>query len=344
MGYFEICNIFVRNFKKMDKIIGMGNALVDVIVTLQDNKILDKLNFHLGSMQLIDEDKLLKIQSYFKQMQTYKVTGGSAGNTIRALAKLNIPTGYIGQIGNDEYGEFFQDSLQKNGTETKLTIFNDKQSGIASTFVSPNSERTFGTYLGAAALLSPDCVQSEMFNGYQYLYIEGYLVQNHSLITHAMQLAKNKGLKICMDMSSYNIVAQDLDFFKYLMTDYVDIVFANEQEAKAYSKGSIEDVLEVLGSTCEIAVVKVGSEGSYINRNGKITQVKAFSVNDVIDTNGAGDYYAAGFLYGLINNCSMAQCGRIGSLLSKEVIRVIGTHLADEQWTEIKLNIKQILS
>lgn len=344
MGYFEICNIFVGNFEKMDKIIGMGNALVDVIATLPNNDLLEKLELPIGSMQLIDEVKLKEIQFYFKQMQTHQDTGGSAGNTIRSLAKIGVQTGFIGKIGDDEYGRFYRDSLQRNGIEAKLDVSPNEPSGIASTFISSNGERTFGTYLGAAALLTQDSIKPELFAGYQYLYIEGYLTQSHPMILHAMKLAKEQNMKICMDMSSYNIVAGDLDFFKQLIAEYVDIIFANEQEAYAYTgKGAVE-ALDELGEKCEIAVVKVGPEGSYIRCGAETVKVPPLSSSKAIDTNGAGDYYAAGFLYGLLQKCSIKQCGEIGSLLSGNVIQVIGTTVPQKQWDQIKLNIHGILS
>ena len=216
----------------MDKIIGMGNALVDVLVTLQGDALLDEMNLPKGSMQLIDEAKFLKIRNKFADVKTHKATGGSAGNTVLALANLGAQPGFIGKIGKDDFGQYFKKNGLKRGIDMNLLV-GDLPTGVASTFISPDGERTFGTYLGAAATMKAENLTLDMFKGYAYLYIEGYLVQDHDLILRAMQLAKEAGAQICLDMASYNIVAEELDFFTTLINKYVDIVFANEEEARA---------------------------------------------------------------------------------------------------------------
>ena len=201
----------------MDKIIGLGNALVDVLATLKDDTLLDEMGLPKGSMQLIDDAKLQQINIKFSQMKTHLATGGSAGNAILGLACLGDGTGFIGKVGNDNYLEFFRENLQKNKIEDKLLNSDRLPSGVASTFISPDGERTFGTYLGAAASLRAEELTLDMFKGYAYLFIEGYLVQDHEMILHAIELAKEAGLQICLDMASYNIVANDLEFFSLLI-------------------------------------------------------------------------------------------------------------------------------
>ena len=247
----------------MDKIIGMGNALVDVLVTLQDDSLLDEMSLPKGSMQLINEDKFLKISGKFSGMKTHKATGGSAGNTVLALANLGAHPGFIGKIGNDDFGQYFKKNGLKQGIDMKL-LAGDLPTGVASTFISPDGERTFGTYLGAAATMKAENLTLDMFKGYAYLYIEGYLVQDHELILRAMQLGKEAGLQICLDMASYNIVEGDLEFFDILITKYVDIVFANEEEAKAYTGKDAWGAINEIASKCSVVIVKLGAQGSCI--------------------------------------------------------------------------------
>ena len=140
-----------------------------------------------------------------------------------------------------------------------------------------DGERTFGTYLGAAASLRAEELTLDMFKGYAYLFIEGYLVQDHEMILHAIELAKEAGLQICLDMASYNIVANDLEFFTLLINKYVDIVFANEEEAKAFTGKEPEEALRVIAKKCSIAIVKVGASGSYI-RKGRHTSADKVAV------------------------------------------------------------------
>lgn len=327
----------------MDKIIGLGNALVDVLAMLEDDKILDEMGLPKGSMQLIDGAKLQQINERFSRMKTHLATGGSAGNTILGLACLGAGTGFIGKVGNDAYGNFFRENLQKRGIEDNL-LLSELPSGVASTFISADGERTFGTYLGAAATLKAEELTLDMFKGYAYIYIEGYLVQDHDMILRAITLAKEAGLQICLDMASYNIVASDLEFFSLLINKYVDIVFANEEEAKAFTGKEPEEALALIGKQCSIAIVKVGANGSYIRKGTEEMKVSAISVEKVRDTTGAGDYFAAGFLYGLTCGYSLEKCAKIGSILSGNVIQVIGTTLPAARWDEIKLNINDILA
>ena len=328
----------------MDKIVGLGNALVDVLATLKDDTLLDEMGLPKGSMQLIDDAKLQQINAKFSQMKTHLATGGSAGNAILGLACLGAATGFVGKVGNDQYGEFFRENLQKNNIEDKLLTSETLPSGVASTFISPDGERTFGTYLGAASSLRAEELTLEMFKGYSYLFIEGYLVQDHDMILHAIELAKTAGLQICLDMASYNIVANDLEFFTQLINKYVDIVFANEEEAKAFTGKEPEEALGLIGKKCSIAIVKVGANGSYLRKGTEEVKVSAIPVEKVVDTTGAGDYFASGFLYGLTCGYSLEKCAKIGSILSGNVIQVIGTTIPQERWDEIKLNINRILA
>ncbi|NDV57607.1 adenosine kinase [Bacteroides sp. 519] len=328
----------------MDKILGMGNALVDVLAKIKDDSLLNKMQLPKGSMQLIDEVKLTQIQEHFSEMKTHKATGGSAGNTILGLSVMGAATGFIGKVGNDEYGNFYRKNLSKNNIEDKLLTNPALPSGIASTFISPDGERTFGTYLGAAATLKAEDLSLEMFKGYTYFYIEGYLVQDHDLILRAIELAKEAGLQICLDMASYNIVAEEFDFFKLLINKYVDILFANEEEAKAFTGKEPEEAVEILAGMSSIAIVKTGAKGSLIRKGTESIQISAIPVKKVVDTTGAGDYFAAGFLYGLTSGYSLEKCAKIGSILSGNIIQVVGAQMTKPRWNEIKLNVNAMLA
>lgn len=329
----------------MDKIIGLGNALVDVLATLKDDTLLTELALERGCMQLIDENKLKQINNCLAKMETHMATGGSAANAILALACLGAPVGFVGKVGKDAYGDFFRENLRKHRIADGLKLSDTLPSGVASTFISPDGERTFGTYLGAAAALKASDLTRDMFDGYSYLFVEGYLVQDHDLMLHALELAKETGVLIAFDMASSNIVAADRDFFSLLLNKYVDIVFANEEEAKAYTgKSDAVEALDMMAKECSVAVVKVGAKGAHVQKGSQRFSVPACSVPKVVDTTGAGDYFAAGFLYGMASGRRMEQCARIGALLSGSVIQVIGTTLPSACWDEITLNIGKILA
>lgn len=323
----------------MIKVLGMGNALVDVLAIIENDNILEQLDLPKGSMQLIDESKLKVITNEINKLETTIVSGGSASNTITGLAQLGIETGFLGRIGNDSYGQHYKNDLFKHKIKSHLTEVNEA-SGVASTFISQDGERTFGTYLGAAALLNADELKPEDFQGYSYFYIEGYLVQSHPLIEKAIILAKEAGAKIILDMASYNVVEENRDFLLRIIPEYTDIVFANEEEAKALLNVAPEEAVSLLSKQVEIAIVKVGAKGSWIQREDEKVFIPALKVN-CADTTGAGDLYAAGFIYGLIKNCSLSESGQIGTLLAANVIQNIGAQIGENQWRELRKEIEQ---
>lgn len=318
----------------------MGNALVDVLVKITDESLLQKFELPKGSMQLVDKNKSQSLINAMKGMDFEIASGGSAANTINGLANLGVACGYIGKIHHDEFGEIFTRDMTSKGI--CAILFNGSQdTGIATTLISEDSQRTFATYLGAAVELSPDDLKEDQFEGYDYFHIEGYLVQNHELIETAVKMARKSGMKVCIDMASYNVVEDNLDFLKSLVKDYVDIVFANEEEAKAFTGMEPAEALEQISKDCEIAVVKVGAKGSLVKRGNQKVLVEAIKANPV-DTTGAGDLYAAGFLYGLANNLPLDKCAALGGLLGGNVIEVIGPKMNDERWASIKSHIEEM--
>ena len=320
----------------MDKIIGLGNALVDVLATLDNDDLLRELDLPKGGMTLIDGDRLERVNSRLEHMPTHRATGGSASNTIAALAALGTPTAFIGQVGRDSYGDFFRHCLQGRGTDDHLIVSQTLPSGVATTFISPDGERTFATHLGAAAALRADDLKAELFEGCHTLYVEGYLVQDHDLILQAIRLAKAAGLQVCLDLASYTVVREERNFFHQLLTQYANIVLANEEEARAFTEREPEGALVELAGLCGMAVVKVGSRGALLRRGSEEACVPAQTVSHVVDTTGAGDFFAAGLLYGLACGFPLERCGRIGAKTAAEVIQVIGTTLPSSKWEEIK--------
>lgn len=317
----------------MKKILGIGNALVDILLNIDDDDILRQNGLDKGGMVMIDADRKKEIHNRIKGMEQSCATGGSTSNTIHGLARLGAPAGYIGKIGRDEMGDFFRREMARFHVTPHL-IESDVDTGIATTFISQDAERTFATYLGAAAMMTPEELDPQVFDQYDCIHVEGYLIFNHDLILKVCQIAKEKGLKISMDMASYNIIEANYDFVKMLLTNYVDIIFANEEEAKAFTGKEGRDALEVLSQYCPVAIVKVGKEGSFIKMNGEITQVGVIPVK-AVDSTGAGDIYAAGFLYGLMNDYTPAKAGELAAYLAGRVIEYMGAKLPDEVWTEV---------
>jgi len=218
----------------------------------------------------------------------------------------------------------------------------DTITGTAVALISPNSERTFATHLGAAVELEAGDLNPEDFNGYNILYMEGYLIINKTLVETACRIAKEKNIKIALDLSSYNVVEANREDFREIVEKYVDIVFANEEEARAFTGMDPEDALNQISQFCEVAVIKVGSEGSLVKRGDEIIKIDPLKVN-LKDTTGAGDLYASGFLYGYSNRLDLGKCGQIGAIMAGKVIEIIGARMEESRFKEIKEDIMQII-
>jgi sugar/nucleoside kinase (ribokinase family) len=325
----------------MKKIIGIGNALVDIIIKLENDMILDRFSLPKGSMQLVDANTALSIEKECVNMNRSMASGGSAANTIHGLSRLGISSGFIGTVGRDDAGEFFYKDMVQAGIIPFLS-FSQTQSGRAISLVSPDSERTFATFLGAAVELSADNLLDSCFDGFGMLHLEGYLAPLHVLVETAMKKARNKGLQISLDLASYNVVESNLDFLKEMIASYADIVFANESEAQAFTgyKNPM-DALHEIARLCSVAVVKIGEKGSLIQRGNEVHTIGITPAN-CLDTTGAGDLYAAGFLFGLNQDLSLEKCGHIGAILAANVIEELGAKISDSRWERIKKEIEKI--
>lgn len=334
-----LCTKKLDNFMK--KILGMGNALTDILLQIDKDDVLFSLNLLKGGMQLINTERSHEINKAVTNFSKVMATGGSASNTINGITRLGMSGGFVGKVGKDDIGLFFTNDSINNGVKPHL-LLSETPSGHCTVLVSPDSERTLCTYLGAACELEASDLTPEMFQGYDFFHIEGYLVQNHDLIRTAVRLAKEQGLKVSVDLASYNVVEDNIGFLLDIIQDYVDIVFANEDEARAFSGKEPEEALNYISNFCDIAIVKVGKDGSYI-KSGDITHRIEPRISNCIDTTGAGDLYAAGFLFGLSNNYSLEVCGKIGSLISGNVVEVLGAKMSNEVWEVIQEEIKKIV-
>ena len=312
----------------------MGNALVDILIRLENDQLLNDLDLPKGSMQLVDAARSQSVLDKLSKYPKNYSAGGSAANTIHGLAMLGIPAGYMGVIGEDELGGSFVKDMINAGVEPHM-IHSKQETGRAIALISPDSERTFATFLGAAIELEASHLEPFNFSKYDYLHIEGYLVQNHDLIRTAVSLAKKNGLKVSLDLASYNVVEANLDFLKEIVGKYVDILFANEEEARAFTGKDPKEALEEISQMVGIAVVKTGSKGSLIRSGDNVVEVGVLKVKPV-DTTGAGDLYASGFLYGQSHDLTLVKCGEIGAMLAGHVIEVIGSKMGPDKWTEIR--------
>lgn len=327
----------------MKSILGIGNALTDILAILPDDEILKKYKLPVGSMQHVDAETGNKIWEDLRDRGIKYVAGGSAANTISAAAIFGMKSGFIGKVGKDDIGSLFKSDQVQDGINSML-LRGKAPSGRSIVVINKNtSERTFATYLGAALELDRDDLNPESFNGYDILHLEGYLVQNQRLFRRAVEIGKEKGMTISVDLASYNVVESNLAFLNDIVDNYVDIVFANENEAEAFTGKEPVAALYDIASKCKVAVVKLGKDGSLVRSEGKTYKIEPFPTN-AVDATGAGDMYAAGFLYAYSEDMPLDVCGRVGSLISSKVVEVIGSKIDIPRWKEAKTRIRQMMN
>ena len=327
----------------MKSILGIGNALTDILAVLPDDTLLREYHLPIGSMQHVDKETGDKVWNALKPLGVHYVAGGSAANTITCTAILGMPSGFIGKVGDDELGHLFQSDQEQYGVRCNL-LKGTNPSGRSMVFISgPNAERTFAVYLGSALELVPEDLKKEDFEGYDYFHIEGYLVQNQELIRTAVKMAKEAGCIISIDMASYNVVESNDAFLHNIVDEYVDIVFANETEAKVFTKKEPREALDEIARHCKIAVVKVGKDGSMVKSGDEYHFIEPWPAA-TIDATGAGDTYAAGFLYAHSLGMPLKVCGEIGSIIAAKVVEVIGTKIDIPRWRAAKQEIRELIA
>ncbi len=327
----------------MASILGIGNALTDILAVLPDDTFLKHYHLPKGSMQHVDMETGDKIWQTLKPMGVQLVAGGSAANTITGTAIFGMESAFIGKVGDDDLGHLFKSDQAQYGIRSIL-LKGEHSSGRSMVFITaPNAERTFAVYLGAALELVPGDLSAEQFEGYDYFHIEGYLVQNQSLMRKAVELAKAAGCKISIDMASYNVVESNHAFLHDIVENYVDIVFANETEAKAFTGLEPREALAEIAGHCEIAVVKVGKEGSMVQSGDEYHYINAWPAAPV-DATGAGDTYAAGFIYAHSLGMPLKICGEIGSVIAAKVVEVVGTKIDIPRWKAAKKEIRELIA
>jgi sugar/nucleoside kinase (ribokinase family) len=326
----------------MARILGMGNALVDIMIRIPYEKVFDEFGLLKGGMRLVDAGFIFRLLKRLKDFPTEKAPGGSAANSMNGIANLGLESGFIGKVADDELGAFMMSDMIKSGIKPML-FRGIAPTGIAVALITPDSERTFAVNLGCAIELSPDDISPDMFQGFDYFHIEGYLVQNKKLLTKAVTLAKQAGAMVSLDLASFDVVQEHLIFLKEIIANYVDIVFANEDEARTFTQSDPEKALHELATFADYVIVKTGEKGSLIKCGEQMHRIDVIKAKS-IDTTGAGDLYAAGFLFGLAQKLSLEKCGKIGALLSGKVIEVMGAKMPEERWKIIRNEVDSLIT
>jgi adenosylhomocysteinase len=318
--------------------IGIGSALLDFTFKIPDN-ILKELNLKKGEMKLIDKQESKEILSKLTSQNSTTDSGGSAANTIAGVGFLGGKSAILGKIGLDNNGEIYETKTKEAGVDSKLSKHEFELTGHAITFITPDFERTFATHLGASLHMKKEDVLEEAIQKSKILHIEGYqidLPELREVVLHAIDFAKKHDTLVSLDLSDPSVVLKNKTIFQEILKNHVDILFANETEAKAFTNKEPEQALEDLANYCKIAIVKLGESGSLIKSKNKTYKIQGQKTN-VENTNGAGDTYAAGVLYGIANNWDLKNAGNLGSQIAALVVSNNGARLEDSQKNTINL-------
>jgi sugar/nucleoside kinase (ribokinase family) len=317
------------------ELIGVGSPLVDLVATVKEEFLAKHVDGAKGGMHLVGAEVIEEILEDGK-VKPVKSAGGAASNTTVGVANLGIRAAFIGSCGGDEYGRFYREALTAQGCEPRLVEHPDLPTGRVLSLVTPDAERTMRTCLGAAAALDPAHFTPTTFAGARAVMLEGYTLFNVKLTRAIAQAAKEAGCELALDLASFEVVEANREVIRELLDGFVDLVFANQDEARAWNPAGAEAALADLARHAPVAVVKLGKDGALIGGRGLPTVHVAAEQVEAIDTTGAGDCWAAGFLAGHLRGLPPAHCGKLGALAGAAVVQVKGAQVPREQWLGVK--------
>ena len=317
-------------------LLGFGAPLVDILVNVNDDFIAANVGDKGGMdhWSIEEQQKSLTLAD-----NKYSVAnGGSAGNTVNCLANLGASCAMLGMVGDDELGINYAAELRNCGGNVEYIFTHAEQpTGRCLSFITPDSERTMRSNLGASSFVTAAEIDKVDFSRIEIVYFEGYRLFEMAGFDYALEKARQAGCKIAIDFASFNVVELFHDKLRSLYENRAfDMIFANEEEAKAFfGNDEHEKNLAEAMNFCDIAVIKLGKAGSLIARDGRISRI-AVTPCKAVDTTGAGDSWAGGFFYGLYRNYDMDECGRIASAVSAAVVQVQGAKLPQDVWDDLR--------
>jgi len=312
------------------KILGIGNAIVDVFVKVDDN-FLSKNNLTKGSMKLIEKDEFETLKDTIKIEKIE--AGGSVANTMAGISHLGGNSSFIGKVNSDEFGRIYKKSLKKIKVNFPYSEKKENLStGTSIIFITPDSERTMCTYLGISSQLSKDDINEEHIKDHELIFLEGYLWDkgiSEEMFKHVINLAKKNNTEIAMSLSDIFCVTRHRnDFFKLLMND-LNILIGNENEInELVQKDNLLDSINELKKTKKIIVITRSENGSLAILNNEIIKCESIKIEKVLDLTGAGDLFASGFLKEYLDKSNIKKCLQTGSDLAAKIIQKIGARLS----------------
>lgn len=328
--------------KKYD-LFGIENPLIDLLVKVPD-EFLTGVGVEKNKMYLVDLERHKELQEALGELQVHPEPGGSCANTLLGIAQLGGKTAYCGKVGEDEYGRIYSQKLEEAGVASYLKS-GELLTGSTVILVTPDASRTMNTYLGACQELEAGDLPLEPLADSGKLYITGYLWDTpgqQAAARLALRTAKEKGIPVAMSLSDPFCVARHKEDFISILKNYVSEVFANREEALALTdRDNTQQAMQVLREWCSAAAITMGGHGALAAREGELVYLDPFPA-DPVDTTGAGDAFAAGFLYGEITGAPLLRCGRLGSYFAAQVIQQIGPRLEGDVRSQLSPVLKEL--
>ncbi len=314
------------------KILGIGAPILDNVIVVTEAEF-HRVNGQKGGMEVIDHKTLVKILEKCPNAPII-LAGGSATNTIKGLAQFGHPCTLVGKIGSDQTARILLNALKKLAITPQYKV-STTPTGQAICLITPDKERTCRTCPGAAMELAAAELESHWFEDIDLVHIEGYSLLNQTLPDRAMTLAQEHGAKISFDLASFEIAHHYQEHIVKLISHHIDVLFANEIEVKALTGLDPERGCDILKDMCETVVVFLGEEGGWVARGDEKVRYPAFKASP-LDTTGAGDLFASGFLHGYLQGSPLDECAKFGARTGSAVVEAHGAEIPPEIWSEIR--------
>lgn len=319
------------------ELIGVGNPIMDLLAHVDDAFLQQYVAGDKGGMVLVDDADIVALLRHLGD-RIAMMPGGSAANTTLGATKLGLKTTFLGKIGGDITAEHYYENFVAaggDGSRFKRAVL---PNGRCLSMVTPDGQRTMRTHLGAAMTLSPDEITVADFKGCRHAHIEGYLLFNPALAQKVVDTARAAGCTLSLDLASFEVVNVARDWIFEQLRAGIDVVIGNEDEAKALFRreDSYENYARELAQFGGIAAVKMGKDGAWVAQGSELHRIFPVRVERVVDTTGAGDAWAAGFLYGYLRGKSLALAGAIGSRLGAETVQHLGASIPDIHWPRLR--------
>lgn len=322
------------------KVLSIGSPIIDSIYHV-DEALLNKLMLERGDSKQYDQETFAQFSQVMTSFKAKHIPGGSAANTIKGLGKLGNPAGFIGKTGVGVYADLFEDSLHKHGVKPLLT-FSEKPISQVISLVIPGGYRTMIAYYGASGEFTASEINQEWFDENTHVHFEGYLMWREKELMQLMQWAKERHATISIDLASYSLVRHFRSELLSILELFVDVVFANEDEARELTGLPPYEACKYMQTLCPIAVVLGGPEGCWVGQRGEVAQFLPPKV-EIVDTTGAGDLFASGFLHGYLRGWPIERMARLANRTGSACITHDGAMISEEEWEKIKREFCELL-